>query len=140
MAAGGLLLGVVGQAFSLVGGLKAAKAEKKIEKLRERQMNLEAMRKKRENYRQSLIQKAEVTSSAVDQGAGESSALAGGIAGITGQVGRNNLAVEQDRQIGTSIFRQNEKVAKGRGIVAIGEGIGSFGSMLGGSGGSFSFV
>ena len=63
MAAAGFLLGAVGQVFGIVGGLKTAKAEKKAEKLRERQMELESMRKKRENFRQGQIQKAEVTAS-----------------------------------------------------------------------------
>ena len=139
MAVAGALLGVVGQAFGLVGGLKAAKAEKKAEKLRERQMNLEAARKKRENIRTSLIQKAEVTATATAQGAGDSSALEGGIAGIEGAKNRNNLAVEQDRQIGAGIFKQNRKAAAGRGIAGIGEGISSIGSLFGQSG-SFSSV
>jgi len=134
MAAGGMILGVVGQAFGLIGGMKTAKAEKKAEKLREAQMNLEAQRKKRENIRSSLISKAEVTSTAVAQGAGDSSALEGGIAGITQAANRNNAAVEGDRQIGSAIFRQNAKAAKGRGIAAIGEGISSFGSLFGQSG------
>lgn len=134
MAAAGAMLGIVGQAFGLIGGMKAAKAEKKAEKLREAQMNLEAMRKKRENIRTSLISKAEVTSTAVAQGAGDSSALEGGIAGITQAANRNNAAVEGDRQIGSAIFRQNAKAAKGRGIAAIGEGISSFGSLFGQSG------
>ena len=82
MAAAGALLGAVGQVFGIIGGLKTAKAEKKMESLRERQMELEAMRKKRENIRQGLIARAEVTASAVGAGAGDSSALAGGLAGI----------------------------------------------------------
>lgn len=131
MAAGGMLLGVVGQAFSLIGGLKVAKAEKKAEKLREKQMNLEADRKKRENLRQSQIARANITSAAVTQGAGDSSGLAGGIAGVTNAANRNNVAVEQDRQIGTGIFRQNAKAAAGRGMAGIGEGISSFGSLFG---------
>jgi hypothetical protein len=135
MAAGGLILGVVGQAFSLYGGLKTAKAEKKAEKLRERQMELESLRKKRENFRQGQIQKAEVISNAVSSGAGESSALAGGIAGITGSVNRNNLAVNQDTEIGHSLFKQSRRAATGRGISGIGEGISAIGSLFGGQGG-----
>jgi hypothetical protein len=138
MAVAGALLGVVGQAFGLIGGLKTAKAEKKAEKLRERQMNLEAARKKRENIRQAQIQRAEVASNAVSSGAGDSSALAGGIAGIEGAANRNNVAVEQDRQIGAGIFRQNRKAASGRGIAGIGEGISAFGSSIGG--GAFSSI
>ncbi len=136
MAAGGLILGAVGQAFSLFGGMKAAKAEKKAEKLRERQMELEGLRKKRENLRQSFIQKAEITSNAVSSGAGDSSALEGGVAGVTGQANRQNLAVNQDLEIGHGIFKQNAKAAKGRSIAAIGEGISSFGSLFGSSGGT----
>ena len=134
MAAGGMLLGVVGQAFGLIGGLKTAKAEKKAEKLREQQMNLEAARKKRENIRTALISKAEVTSNAVANGAGDSSALEGGIAGIQNQANRQNVAVEQDRQIGAGIFKQNRKAAAGRSLAGIGEGIASMGSLFGQSG------
>lgn len=140
MAAAGALLGVVGQVFGIVGGMKTAKAEKKMEKLRERQMELEAARKKRENIRTSLIQKADVTANATAQGAGDSSALEGGIAGIEGQKNRNNLAVNQDTEIGRSLFKYNAIAAKGRGIAAIGEGIANIGGTFGGMGGSFARV
>jgi hypothetical protein len=114
-------LAIVGQVFGFVGGMKTAKAERRAEGLRARQMELEGMRKKRENIRQAQIQRAEVTSNAVSSGAGESSALAGGLAGITGSQNRNNLAVNQDLQLGREMFRANAKAAKGRGISAVGD-------------------
>ena len=139
MAAAGAIIGAVGQVFGIIGGLKTAKAEKKMEKLRERQMGLEAMRKKRENLRQGLIAQAEVTAGAVGAGAEDSSALSGGIAGIKGSVNRNNLAVSQDETIGHSMFRQNAKAAAGRGLASIGQGISSLGGAVGGMGGGSLF-
>ena len=131
MAAGGLLLGAVGQVFGIIGGLKVAKAEKKAEKLRKQQMELESMRKKREVFREGQIRRAEVTANATSQGAGEGSGLQGGLAGITGSVNRNNLAVNQDTEIGRGIFKANAKAAAGRGIASIGQGISSIGSLFG---------
>lgn len=130
MAAG---LTAIGSILGAVGAMKQAKASAKAEKLRQRQMNLEAMRKKREIVREGVRARSEALSTATAQGAAEGSGLQGGIAQITNQVGRNTQANEQDRTIGNKIFKANQQYANAGGLMALGQGISSLGSVFGSS-------
>jgi len=128
MAAAFTILGTV---VGMVGQFKQAKAAKKAEALRQRQMNLEATRKKRELVREGIVARANATNAATAQGAGESSGLAGGIAQVTGQQNRNVLATNQDQQIGNGIFKANSQYADAGMLVSLGSGIQSLGSSIG---------
>lgn len=120
----------IGGILGAVGQMKMAKASAKAEKLRQRQMNLEAMRKKREIVREGVRARSEALSNATAQGGAEGTGLQGGLAQVTGQVNRNILATEQDRIIGNKIFKANQQYAKAGGLVALGQGISSLGSVF----------
>lgn len=124
-------LSVVGGVISAMGAMKQAKASAKAEKLRMRMMQLEAMRKRREIVREGVIAKAQATSNASAQGAGEGSALAGGLAQVTNQTGRGILASNQDEALGKKMFQTNASYAKAGGMIAIGQGISQLGSAFG---------
>jgi hypothetical protein len=121
-------IGIIGSVVQFVGQRKQAKAAKKAEALRERQMNLEAARKKRELIREGVVARGKAKANAEAQGAGAGSGLAGGLAQITGQQGRNVQANNQDQQIGQGIFAANRQYAAGGTLASIGSGISSFGS------------
>ncbi len=121
-------LSVVGGIVSAMGSMKQAAASAKAEKLRERMMGLEAMRKRREIIREGVVARATATSNATAQGAGEGSALKGGIAQITGQTNRNTLASRQDEKLGHGVFSANASYAKAGGMIALGQGLSSLGS------------
>lgn len=124
-------LSVIGGVISAVGAMKQAKASAKAEKLRSRMMQLEAMRKRRELIREGVVARAQATSNATAQGAGEGSALQGGIAQITNQQNRNVLASRQDEELGKGVFKANAAYAKAGGMISIGQGISSLGSAFG---------
>lgn len=124
-------LTAIGGIVSAIGSMKQAKASAKAEKLRQRQMNLEAMRKKREIVREGVRARAEALSNATAQGGAEGTGLQGGIAQITAQTNRNILANEQDRIIGNKVFKANRQYARAGGLVALGQGISSLGSAFG---------
>ena len=124
-------LSVIGGVISAIGSMKQAKASAKAEKLRERMMGLEALRKRREIVREGVVARAQATSNAVAQGAGEGSGLQGGIAQITGRQNRNTLASTQDEEIGHKVFKANRQYAKAGGMIALGQGISSLGSAFG---------
>lgn len=121
----------IGGIVSAIGSMKQAKASAKAEKLRQRQMNLEAMRKKREIVREGVRARAEALSNATAQGGAEGTGLQGGIAQITAQTNRNVLANEQDRIIGNKVFKANRQYAAAGGLMALGQGISSLGSAFG---------
>lgn len=124
-------LSVIGGVVSAIGAMKQAKASAKAEKLRSRMMQLEAMRKRRELIREGVVARAQATSNAVAQGAGEGSGLKGGIAQITNQQNRNVLASRQDEALGKGVFKANAAYAKAGGMISIGQGISSLGSAFG---------
>lgn len=124
------LLSLAGTAVSVYGSMKQAQASEKAEKLRAKQMNLEAARARREQIRRAQVARAQATASAVTQGAQFSSALEGGKAQVTSEAGRNIVAVDQDQGIGNSIFRANRDYAKGGLYSALGGGISSLGGAL----------
>lgn len=124
-------LSVIGGVVSAIGSMKQAAASAKAEKLRSRMMQLEAMRKRRELIREGVVARAQATSNAVAQGAGEGSGLKGGIAQITNQQNRNVLASRQDEELGKGVFKANAAYAKAGGMISIGQGISSLGSAFG---------
>ena len=120
-------LGLVGGIVQAIGAMKQAKASEKAEKARQRMMQLEAMRKRREMVREATVARATATSNATAQGAGEGSALKGGIAQITSRQNRNVLASTQDEELGNKVFSANRQYAKAGGLIALGGGISSLG-------------
>ena len=120
----------IGGVVGAFGQYKQAKASEKAEKLRKRQMNLEAMRKKRELIREGVMARAQALSAATAQGGAESSGLAGGYGQITGQVNRNVLATNQDQQLGNRMFKANAQYARGGMISSVGQGISSVGQAM----------
>lgn len=120
-------VGLIGGVIQAVGAMKQAKASKKAEEARERQMQLEQMRKRREIVREGVVARATATSNASAQGASEGSGLQGGLAQVTQQQNRNLLASRQDEALGSEVFRQSRKFAKAGGMIAFGSGLSSLG-------------
>lgn len=124
------LLSLAGTGMQVFGQMQQAEAMKDAEKLRRRQMNLEAARAKREQIRRAQVARATATSNAVAQGAQFSSALEGGKAQVTQESNRNIVAIEQDRKIGSEIFKANERSAEAGKWVALGGGVSSLGGAV----------
>lgn len=120
--------GVVGTVVSYMGARKAAKASERAEKLRERQMNLQAARDRRQSVRQAVVARAQALSSATAQNAGEGSGLAGGFAQIQNQNASNVQGINQGQEISRGIFQANRDIAKGQRLQGLGGAISDLGS------------
>lgn len=72
--------------------------------LRQKQMNLDAARRKRDIIRQAQTATANAEAAAANSGALNSSGIEGARAGISGQAGVNTLGVSQNQEIGNSMF------------------------------------
>lgn len=124
------VLTVVGTVTSAFGQFKQYAASKRQEALRQRQMELEANRQRREQIRKATVARAKATASAYNQGAGDSSGLSGGLAQITSQANRNIQGINQDEEIGRGIFKTNQQIAGAQFIQSIGSGISSLGKTV----------
>jgi hypothetical protein len=113
----------IGAVIGAVGQIQQARAAKKAEKARERQMNLDVQRKRREAVRQAMAARAMALNNATAQGASMGSGLAGGYGQIGGDLARNQVALSQDQQLGRQVFSANRQFAQAGTLVGIGQGI-----------------
>lgn len=151
MAAFSSIIGAIGLGLSAVGtfvGMQGAKEQAaqqakafelqaEAEKQREKQMRLEATRKRREVVRQAIQARSMAVATTTAQGASGGSALAGAQAGITNREGTNLLAINQNEQIGANLFSINRQIhgayrsaADAGSQVSLGSGLSSLGGAL----------
>lgn len=125
---------IVGTVLGVAGQAKQAKASKKAEELRQRQMELEANRRRREAIRQTLVAQAIQQSNAQKAlGSGTSSSAMGGQSTGLAVGARNVQGIDQGSQIGQQMFDANAAYSQGRGLSTLGKGVSNFGATLGGS-------
>jgi hypothetical protein len=120
-------LSAIGTIGSMVGSFIQYSAAQKAEKAREQQMELEASRARREQIRKAQAARARAVAVATNQGAGQTSALLGGIAQIGNEANRNIVAINQDESLGHTIFEANRQAAFGGLISSLGSGVSSLG-------------
>lgn len=121
----GTIGALVGTGFQVKGALDAQAAQDKMEGLRKAQMELESNRRRRQIIRQAVVARAEALSNATAQGASAGSGLQGGYAQIGGESGSAVAAVEQNRQLGRSMFGANMALSRAQTIQTIGSGVSS---------------
>jgi len=135
MAAAVITLGsaLVGGFMQYKGQEKMIQAQKKAEKLREQQMNLQAARERREVIRQSILARSTALATTTSQGASApgSSALGGAYGQIAGDANRQTLAINQNQSIGQGIFRANRQYFSGSQTVGMGSAIAGAGQAVG---------
>lgn len=126
----GLALSAVGLGVQMNAVDDAATAQNKAEAARKKQMELDALRRRRETIREAIAARSLALSNATAQGAAEGSGLLGGYAQIAGQAGRNILATDQNVQLGGQIYDANSQFASAQskasaagGVVDIGKTI-----------------
>jgi hypothetical protein len=124
-AAVGFVSSIVGGAVSYRGQKDMVKAQKKAEKLRERQMNLQAMRERRDVVRQSILARSTALATTTAQGASApgSSAIGGAYGQISGDKNRQTVAINQNQEIGQGIFKANRQYSEGTLKVGFGQAI-----------------
>lgn len=146
IAIAGLGLAAGGAAMQFQGASSAAHAQQQQlmlqqqeEAQRKQQMELDAMRRKREMVRQSIAARAASLTATTSQGAGgvNGSALPGAYGGIAGQTGVNIQGADQNLEIGRNMFglksqetlssmayaRAQARTGFGQGLSSLGQGL-----------------
>lgn len=126
----GLAVGAAGTVAQVSAANKQADAAERAERLREKQMNLEAMRSRRAAIRNSLRARSLALTSATAQGAQFGSGLPGGFGQIGQQTGENITGINQGQEIGAGIFDANADYASAGALAAFGSGLSSLGGSL----------
>lgn len=124
---------VVGGVLQYKGQQKMIAAQQKAERLRERQMNLQAMRERREVIRNSILARSTALATTTAQGAAApgSSALGGVYGQIGGDRGRQTLAINQNQEIGKGIFAANRQYFAGSQTMGLGSAVTGIGAATG---------
>lgn len=130
MAVGGLILGAVGMGLQLYGQSQQTKALQASTQAREQQMELDAMRQRREIARNAQMARSTALANATDQGAAYGSGLQGGYGQIAGQAGTEMQGVNQNTELGERQFAANASYYKASVFTDIGSGLYSLGGSL----------
>ena len=115
--------------------------QQRAERLRQQQMQLDALRRRREVVRQAIAARSFALNQTTNQGAssamGGGSALPGAYGSISGRSNVNALGIAQNLSIGQGIFQANQsllsdysQVAQAQGQNALGQGVSSLGGAL----------
>lgn len=126
----GIGAGIVGTGISLYGQAQQTKAAKQAEAAREKQMNLEASRRRREIVRNRVLAQAQATSNAFNQGAGQGSGLQGGLAQASGEANSQTSAIDQNQSLGSDIFAANQAYYNASRFTDFGQGLSSLGNQV----------
>lgn len=106
LSVGSSIFGMMGQKPHVDPGLAAMNNALSMQEndIRRQQMNLDAVRRKRDIVRNAQVASANATAVAYNQGAGQSSALSGALSGISGQAGTMTQGVTQNQELGNQLF------------------------------------
>jgi hypothetical protein len=126
----GLGLAAIGTGVTVKGQMDQAEAQGDAEAARKKQMALDAMRRKRETIREAIQGRSLALSNATQSGAAEGSGLSGGLAQVTGQMGRNLSDTDQNVSLGNQIYDANMKAASAGSMAAFGGGLADIGGAI----------
>lgn len=142
----GLGLTAIGTATAVGGAVansyaqkQALAAQQQAEDQRKKAMELDADRRRRQEIRAAIAARAQSLSTATNQGASAegASALPGAYGGISGQSNTNILGINQNQQIGESIFAANaaansayRSAATAQSWTSAGNGLSSLGGAM----------
>lgn len=140
MAVVGMITSVIGLGLNVFGQMQQTQAMKRNEKLRMKQMNLEAMRQRRDIIRNASVARATALNSAAAQGAQYGSGVPGGQGQIQGRAGNQLVAANQNQDIGAGIFKNNRQAYDASVVSSIGGGLQSLGGMFLSNAGTFDRV
>lgn len=107
-----------------------AAEQAKQEQIRAEAARLEAERKRREVFRQAYIARSTAISRANAQGAGQSSALEGGLGGIQGQEGKQFTTINTNEAFGQQLYQSNIALAGFGADKASGQSTQALGGMI----------
>jgi hypothetical protein len=124
---------IAGGYLQYKGQQQQTAALQKAERLRERQMNLQAQRERRDAIRQAMAARATALATATSQGASApgSSALGGAYGQITGEANRQVLAINQNQEIGAGIFKANRQYSQASLTTGFGSMVAGVGAATG---------
>lgn len=143
LAVGALAVSAAGVGVSYAASKANQKAQETIvqnqqvaEDARQKQLNLDATRRKREIIRQSIAARSMALTQTTAQKAQYGSALPGAYGSISGRTGVNTLGVGQNQELGNTIFGANQGVLSGYRQAAAAGSLGALGGGMTSLGGA----
>lgn len=120
-------IAVAGLVLTAVGTFQSIQSQKKAAKKQDKLNALQAQRERRQAIREARIERAQVLNSGIQVGAGESSAVSGGISSVASQLGSNLGFSNQTEKLGKAINRDLRRASNFQGLASFGQQAFSFG-------------
>lgn len=128
VAVAGLAVGAAGAYVNYRGTQQVTRGQQQAENIRQRQVSLDALRRRRQTIRQALSARSLAISTAGSQGALYGSGLSGGLGQITGQETNQVRDLNQNEDLGNQMFAANRTVTQGNNTSQLGSGLTSLGN------------
>lgn len=125
---------IAGAAATVVGTVQANKAQKKSRRAQQAQQKLQEQRSRRQQIREFQVNRARALSTAQGAGALQGSGTAGGVGGLSSQLGSNLGFQSQFGALSDIITVQQQKSSQGQSLANLGGTALSFGISQGGFG------
>jgi hypothetical protein len=125
-----LALAGIGAAVSAAGSINQGNAQKKAQTFQMRQQEIRAQQERTQAIREARIKRASIVQAGENQGAGESSSVAGGAASVDTQLSGNLSFINEQVRAGQEISKAQQDMANAQGISAVGAGISSLGGSI----------
>lgn len=133
----GLAASVAGAGYSAYKQNQASKAAEKAsikaENARQQQNQLDAARRRRQAFRESLLARSQAVSAGANQGALMGSGVAGGIAQATATGFQNQQTINSSQTLGNQVFSANRQFASATAMGQQGAAWGGALTSLGGA-------
>ena len=133
-AATSTLIAIAGLAIAAGGAVMSIKAQQEAASQQKKLNNVNARRDRRRAIRESRMARAQVLNTGAQVGAGESSAVSGGVSSVGAQMGSNLGFSTQTQALGNNITNANARDSMFQGISSIGSSIFSASGGFGGAG------
>lgn len=137
LAAGGAVMTYTGQKAASAAQQEAIQGQQAADAERQKYMELDSLRRRRELVRQSVSAQATSQTVASNQGAAGGSGLPGAYSGISGRTGVNAEGISMNEQFGSNLFGIQSQITGAYGRMAsanssayMGQGLSSLGGAL----------
>jgi hypothetical protein len=128
----GLGLAAAGTGANVYGQTKQAAASKQAERIRQRQMRVQADRERRQAIREGMQARAMANTNLSNQGGAFGSAQ-GGLSQVVSNAGQRVSDTNVNQNLGEALFRANDKLSQGKMISGIGSSVAALGTQMIGS-------
>jgi hypothetical protein len=133
VAGAGIAAGVAGAGIQAYGAIQSARAQQQASAVQQRQARVQATRQRRQGIRQAILARGQALNVAAGTGQLGGSAVSGGLASVSSQLGSNLGYGTQMEGLSRDYFGLTQRAARMGSLAQIGGSISNIGFAVAGS-------